>query len=640
MVVEAAALRGRLLSDSSNSCSSFGSEEYQLGSSVYRRLTRRPVFMHFDRKGVLGCKDWVERYSLATKLEGHRGCVNTVLWSEDGSLVVSGSDDKDVRIWRQSLGASQASPQWKCVNTLDTGHSHNIFCATFVPGTCGREVVTCAGDGELRDIDVESGTTKVLHSCPGICFKHCHAPFCPSLVLLTKQDGGVRQIDLREGPPPSLENRGRGGGVRLFNVNNFQEVSSRAVNMSTAIGFNPVQSYVFALGECSKVVRTFDMRMVRSALEADMCHDVGQMAVRQLYPETVVEDATDPEDLALSGLWWSQDGNSLLLNYRGSDVYEIKNMNKVEPTTTASSSSPASKGVVAVGTPNLRVYSGRRNEETFAKECCMLGGDRYVATGGDCGHVYIWDRQTQRLQRKIKADTFVVNCVAPHPLGEPFLLTSGIDSDVKLWHTGTIRHTLKRDCSSNLLNGGPSRPLRVRMFGSQWEEQAPPTIITIEEVRGRIDQANNRRQDANEAFRESRYETALVLYSEVLDLLRYNSTEESDELERERRECAAITYSNMSACHIKLSSWADGLASSNSALELEPYLLKAILRRARCKFELNDFNSCRDDLSIAEHHRDIGPSGLHEIRKLRREIAVKERESRRREQSFFARIFG
>ncbi|KAF4726868.1 hypothetical protein FOZ63_028636 [Perkinsus olseni] len=410
--------------------------------------------------------------------------------------------------------------------------------------------------------------------------------------------------------------------------------------MSTAIGFNPVQSYVFALGECSKVVRTFDMRMVRSALEADMCHDVSQMAVRQFYPETVMEDATDPEDLALSGLWWSQDGNSLLLNYRGSDVYEIRNMNKVEPTTTASSSSPASKGVVAVGTPNLRVYSGRRNEETFAKECCMLGGDRYVATGGDCGHVYIWDRPTQRLQRKIKADTFVVNCVAPHPLGEPFLLTSGIDSDVKMWHTGTIRHTLKRDCSSNLLNGGPSRPLRVRMFGSQWEEQTPPTIITIEEVRSRIDQAHNRRQDANEAFRESRYETALVLYSEVLDLLRYNSTEESDELERERRECAAITYSNMSACHIKLSSWADGLASSNSALELEPYLLKAILRRARCKFELNDFNGCRDDLSIAEHHRDIGPSGLHEIRKLRREIAVKERESRRREQSFFARIFG
>ncbi|KAF4730443.1 hypothetical protein FOZ62_018520, partial [Perkinsus olseni] len=213
MVVGAAALRGRRRCDSSNSSSSFGSEEYQLGSSVYRRLTRRSAFMHFDRKGVLGCKDWVERYSLGTKLEGHRGCVNTVLWSEDGSLVVSGSDDKDVRIWRQSLGASQSSPQWKCVNTLDTGHSHNIFCATFVPGTCGREVVTCAGDGELRDIDVESGTTKVLHSCPGICFKHCHAPFCPLLVLLTKQDGGVRQIDLCEGPPPSLENRGRGGGV-------------------------------------------------------------------------------------------------------------------------------------------------------------------------------------------------------------------------------------------------------------------------------------------------------------------------------------------------------------------------------------------------------------------------------------------
>ncbi|EER20530.1 conserved hypothetical protein [Perkinsus marinus ATCC 50983] len=614
----------------------WGSEDYQ--GSVYHHLTRWSAFVDFNRRGVLGCKDWIERYSLGAKLEGHRGCVNSVLWSEDGAFVISGSDDKDVRIWREQGGSSQ----WKCVTTLETGHSHNIFCATFVPGSCSREVVTCAGDGELRDIDVETATTRVLHSCPGICFKHCHAPFCPQLVLLTKQDGGVRQIDLREGIPPSLENRGRGGGVRLFNVNNFQEPSSRAVNMSTAIGFNPVQPYLFALGECSKVVRTFDMRMIRSALEADVCHDVSQMAVQQFYPETVMEDATDPDDLALSGLWWSKDGNSLLLNYRGSDMYEIKSLDKVERTrpSTSPASSIGSKSVVAVETSNLRVYTGRRNEETFAKECCMLNGDRYVATGGDCGHVYIWDRCTQRLQRKIKADTFVVNCVAPHPLGEPFLLTSGIDSDVKLWHTGTIRHTLKRDCSNNLLNGGLSRPLRSRLFGSQREDEAPTTIITIEEIRGRIDRANSKRQHANDAFRESRYQTALVLYSEVLDLLRYNSTEESDELERERRECAAITYSNMTACHIKLSSWADGLAASNSALELEPYLLKAILRRARCKFELNDFNGCRDDLSIAEHHRDIGPSGLHEIRKLRHEIAVKERESRRREQSFFARIFG
>lgn len=41
--------------------------------------------MDFNRRGVLGCKDWIERYSLGAKLEGHRGCVNSVLWSEDGS---------------------------------------------------------------------------------------------------------------------------------------------------------------------------------------------------------------------------------------------------------------------------------------------------------------------------------------------------------------------------------------------------------------------------------------------------------------------------------------------------------------------------------------------------------------------------
>lgn len=53
-------------------------------------------------------------------------------------------------------------------------------------------------------------------------------------------------------------------------------------------------------------------------------------------------------------------------------------------------------------------------------------------SGSDCGHVFIWNRQTGKVVSVLQADTRVVNRVRPHPY-EPILATSGIDYDIKLW---------------------------------------------------------------------------------------------------------------------------------------------------------------------------------------------------------------
>jgi WD40 repeat protein len=41
----------------------------------------------------------VKRLWLERKLEGHDGCVNTVHFSPDGQLLVSGSDDLQIMFW-------------------------------------------------------------------------------------------------------------------------------------------------------------------------------------------------------------------------------------------------------------------------------------------------------------------------------------------------------------------------------------------------------------------------------------------------------------------------------------------------------------------------------------------------------------
>ncbi|XP_063985087.1 DDB1- and CUL4-associated factor 6-like isoform X2 [Diachasmimorpha longicaudata] len=76
-------------------------------------------------------------------------------------------------------------------------------------------------------------------------------------------------------------------------------------------------------------------------------------------------------------------------------------------------------------------YMGHRNARTMIKEANFWGDD-FVMSGSDCGHVFIWERDTANLCMLLEADQHVVNCLQPHPY-LPILATSGIDYDVKLW---------------------------------------------------------------------------------------------------------------------------------------------------------------------------------------------------------------
>lgn len=76
-------------------------------------------------------------------------------------------------------------------------------------------------------------------------------------------------------------------------------------------------------------------------------------------------------------------------------------------------------------------YTGHRNARTMIKEATFWGKD-FVMSGSDCGHVFIWNRKTGELVMLLEADSHVVNCLQPHPT-LPYLITSGIDHDIKLF---------------------------------------------------------------------------------------------------------------------------------------------------------------------------------------------------------------
>lgn len=83
----------------------------------------------------------VLRLDIYRKLQKHRGCVNSVSFSDDGNILVSGSDDREVKLWDWNAGKVNLS--------FHSGHLNNIFQAKIMPFSDGRSIVTCAADGQV-----------------------------------------------------------------------------------------------------------------------------------------------------------------------------------------------------------------------------------------------------------------------------------------------------------------------------------------------------------------------------------------------------------------------------------------------------------------------------------------------------------
>ena len=82
--------------------------------------------------------------------------MNTISWNKSGTLIVSGSDDLDIKIF-------QAFPK-KLVDSYTTDHTANIFSAKFMHEDC--KIVSCSAAGVVKYHDLESRVS-TSYACHG-----------------------------------------------------------------------------------------------------------------------------------------------------------------------------------------------------------------------------------------------------------------------------------------------------------------------------------------------------------------------------------------------------------------------------------------------------------------------------------------
>nr|CAD1834463.1 unnamed protein product [Ananas comosus var. bracteatus] len=369
--------------------------------SGFREIGRRelgflPPLLFARRVG--GSEALVKRLSLYGKLHGHKGCVNTVHFNPSGDLLVTGSDDRKIIIWDWAAKTKKFA--------YPSGHLENVFQARIMPFTDDRTIVTSAADGQVIVGQImENGqvSTKHLGTHRGRVHKLAIEPGSPHIFYSCGEDGLVQHYDLRSS-----------SATKLFYCSSFSE-NKQPIPLN-AIVIDPRNPNYFSLGGFDEYARIYDIRNYHIDALSSSDRPVDIFCPRHLIGS---------DNAHITGLAYSNT-SELLVSYNDELIYLFRKGMGLGPNPRSSPVEESEK------LDKPEVYSGHRNSKTVKGVNFFGPNDEYVASGSDCGRVYIWRKKGGELMAMMVGDKHIVNCVEPHPYF-PFLATSGFDKNVKIW---------------------------------------------------------------------------------------------------------------------------------------------------------------------------------------------------------------
>lgn len=339
---------------------------------------------YFQQK-VQGSLQMVQRFELQYKMDHHEGCVNALNFNRIGTLLASGSDDLNIVIWNWIENRPAL--------IYDSGHRSNVFQSKFLPYSGDCHVVSCARDGQVRLADLSSTGvckgTKKLAQHRGAAHKLALELDSPHVFLSCGEDAVTFEMDLRQDKPNKLvTTKDKGKKVAMYSIHS-----------------NPRNSFEFCVGGRDHYIRIYDKRRIVQE-ESD---DNG--VLKKFCPDHLVDNDAKANVTCACYNW---NGTEVLGSYNDEDIYLFSNEH-------------------SDGSNYIHKYTGHRNNQTVKGVNFYGPHSEFVVSGSDCGHIFLWDKDTENIVQFMDGDDGgVINVLEPHPHA-PVLATSGLDHDVKIW---------------------------------------------------------------------------------------------------------------------------------------------------------------------------------------------------------------
>jgi len=298
----------------------------------------------------------------------------------------------------------------KCLDRIATPHTGNIFCAKWFPDCHMDTIVSSAADDRICLFKNQKHLRTIREHEGSV---HRVAIFGNQNFMSISEDGTCKWFDLRSTQCDTMIDSG--------------------IDWNS-IDVNPMNDQEFIIGGGDKAMKLYDRRLMGEPL--------------QLYQPDVSSADLPPH---ITGVRFDRFGRKVLASYSAGGIYLFDKHPPSEKTYECT-------------------YSGHANIRTVKEVNFMGQQSEYVISGSDCGHIFIWDRETACLINVTRGDQHVVNCLSPHPIHHGVLASSGIDYNVKLFEIGVLDDSNDDPKTSLLRNNMAYRCLVMGGHDDELEE--------------------------------------------------------------------------------------------------------------------------------------------------------------------------
>jgi DDB1- and CUL4-associated factor 8 len=279
----------------------------------------------------------------------------------------------------------------------------------------GPEFISCGADGLVIQTAITSDTVRKWRCNAGSTHKLCSIPQFPHVFYSCGEDGTVRYFDFREAHYCGEDQRNR------YSANTC--TSSVLINTDSnpifSMAINPIHPVLIVLAVMDEFIPCYDTRFLRSSSVHGYNSDAAIVEKFQVEPNPDDENAYS----MVTSVAYSNDGSEIIGSYSDDAVYLFDTNNSSSGSVQYDAPNFCSSNIDITVAPQgsnkvskwKKFYNGHIHARTV-KECNFFGpNSEYILSGSDDGYVYIWQKNSTKLVKMLKADDDIVNCVQGHP---------------------------------------------------------------------------------------------------------------------------------------------------------------------------------------------------------------------------------